>query len=183
MLYLKVFVSHPRDVKLPLLACLLMLSAVAFAGTLDDVTIVATRVKTDSKDQRKGSISVSEAEIAYDVKVSNRAFRELTAIILKYNIFYADSEPGSTAKPEVRVAKGDYRIESLKTHGTAEFKTAPIKLATAILDGNRYFLSGAGNVAKDRLLGVWIKAFDAEGRLIGEYMSPQGLSQKREWAD
>jgi hypothetical protein len=115
--------------------------------------------------------------------VTSRAFKELQGVTVRYNIFYENAELGSTAKPEVKLAKGAETIPSLLTNKPVEIETTPIKLEKAALDGNWYFGNGASTRAKDRVVGVWLKAFDSAGKQIGEYKNPQSISTKQAWKD
>lgn len=164
-------------------ACLLfVLSGAALA--LDDVQMLPTRKRVDSEKSRQmGNTTVEQSEIVYVVAVTSRAFKELQGVTVKYNIFYENAELGSTAKPEVKMAKGSETIASLLTNKPVEFETKPIKLEKAALDGNWYFGNGASSRARDRVVGVWLKAFDATGKQIGEYKNPPSVSTKQAWKD
>ena len=151
---------------------------------LDDIEMQPARKRLDlSKDRERGNTSVREDEIIYSVKVNSRSFKTLPLVKIKYNIFYEVSTLGSTAEPEVKVAKGSHELTDLQTNKPVEFETEAIKLAQAALDGNWYFTNGASRKVRDKVVGLWFKAFDSEGNLLGEYVNPSSTSKKQKWAD
>lgn len=150
----------------------------------DDIQMLPTRLKLDSSKSREGTAtSVESKEIAYSVKVTNRAFKELPGVVVKYNIFYQNAELGSTAKPETLVAAGSHVFSTLASNKAVEFQTDPIKLEKTSLDRGWYFASGAAGQARDKVVGVWLKAFDAAGKQIGEYANPSTVTTKQKWKD
>lgn len=168
---------------LALIACLLVL-AVADAAAMDDIQMLPTRIKLDdSKKREKGNTTVESKDIAYCVKVTSRSFKEVNDVTIKYNIFYAVADFGSTAEPDVKVSTGSHSFPSLITNKPVEFETDAIKLEKASLDGNWFFSSGASGQARDKVVGVWLKAFDSTGKQIGEYTNPSTVSKKQKWKD
>jgi len=146
----------------------------------NDVQMLPTRTKLDgSKSREKGNTTVVQNEIAYDVKVTSKSFKELQNITIKYNIYYENAQFGSKAEPEVKMAKGSHALPSLLTNKPVEFTTESVKLEKASLDGNWYFSNGASGSARDKVVGLWFKAFDAEGNLVGEYANPSSVKTKR----
>lgn len=136
-----------------------------------------------SKEKSKANTTKESKEIAYSVKVTSRAFKELTDITVKYNIFYEVSELGSTAEPEIKVGTGSHVFPSLLTNKPAEFQTEAIKLEKGALDAGWYFKSGASSRSKDRVAGLWFKVFDSTGKQIGEYINPSTIAKKQKWKD
>jgi len=160
------------------------LSSLTFAFALDDIQIVPTRKKLDEEKARTSSnTSVQSKQIAYSVKVTSRVFKELQNVTIKYNIFYEAAQLGSTAKPEVKTASGSESFPSLLTNKSVEFDTEAVQLDNAALDGGWYFSGGGKSVAKDKVVGIWFKAFDADGKTIGEYFNPSSVPQKRKWKE
>jgi hypothetical protein len=159
------------------------LSTLTFALALDDIQIAPTRKKLDEDTARSNNTSVQTKQIAYSVKVTSRAFKELQNVTIKYNIFYEVAQPGGTAKPEVKTASGSQSFPSLLTNKPVEFDTEAIHLDSVALDAGWYYSSGSKGVATDKVVGLWFKAFDAEGKQIGEYFNPATVPQKRKWKE
>jgi hypothetical protein len=165
-----------------------VLMAGFFAGEVmassNDVTFTASRKRLDySKDRSSGSTVVEEKEIVYTVKATSKSFKELAGVVIKYNIFFTEEQHGSTEKPKVRELAGKKVLPSMLTNKPMEFDTDPITLSEAKLSGSYYFTSGASNKAKDRVVGLWFRAFDAEGKLLGEYMNPGSVGSKYSWKE
>jgi hypothetical protein len=165
-----------------LLITLVTLSSSAVAQ-LHDVQISATPKKIDQQKSRKGDhATVTTKEMAYIVTVENRSSKTLDELNVKYMIFYADSQPGKSDKPIEAHHKGSETVRNLSTYRKAQFETAPFKLEKEELDGGWYYESGGDGRAKDRVTGVWIRAY-ANGKLVGEYANPTTVSKSREWQD
>ena len=150
---------------------------------LYDVQISATPKKLDEQKSRKGQhATVTTKEMVYLVSVENRSFKTFPELTVKYMIFYADSQPGRSEKPLEAYHTGSAILTNLTTHRKAGFETTPFKLETEELDGGWYYRSGGDGRAKDRVKGVWIRAY-ANGSLVGEYASPTTISKNREWKE
>ena len=150
----------------------------------NDVTFTASRKRLDySKERSSANTVVQEKEIVYTVKATSKSFKDLTDVLIKYNIFYEDEEHGSTEKPKVRELAGKTVLPSMLTNKPVEFDTDPITLSEAKLAANWYFTSGASRKAKDRVVGLWFRAFDSEGNLLGEYMNPSTVGSKFSWKE
>jgi hypothetical protein len=162
-----------------------LVMAVPCSGwALDDVEMLPTRKRLEAPKKESADETLSEErEIVYKVVVRSKSFKELQNVTVKYNIFYEDAELGSTAKPEVKVAKGAQAFASLINNRPEEFMTDAIKLEKASLGAGWYFANGASSRAKDRVVGVWLKAFGADGKMIGEYANPSTVSKKQAWKD
>jgi hypothetical protein len=150
---------------------------------IDDVRILPSRIKLDSAKSTKGSTNVDSTVIAYSVEVTSTSFKELTGVTVKYNIFYEVARLGSKGEQEVKLSSGSHTIPSLLTNKPVLFETEPIKLNQVSLDDGWHFVNGASTKAKDRVVGVWIKAFDSTGKQIGEYINPSSLTAKQKWKD
>lgn len=150
---------------------------------IDDVHILPSRIKLDSSKSEKGQAKVESADIAYSVQVNSSAFKELTDVVVKYNIFYEVVRLGSKGESDIKLSSGSHTFPSLLTNKPDKFETEPIKLEQSSLDPGWYFVNGASGKAKDRVVGVWFKAFDSTGKQIGEYTNPPSVSTKRKWKD
>ena len=165
-----------------LLIILVTLSTSAVAQ-LYDVQISATRKKIDQQKSRKGEhATVTTKEMAYVVTVENRSLKSFEELHVKYMIFYANAQPGNSEKAIEAHHKGSETLKNLSTHRTAQFETAPFKLEKEELDGGWYNASGGDGRAKDRVTGVWIRAY-SDGDLVGEYANPTTVAKSREWQD
>ncbi|MFA7345567.1 MAG: hypothetical protein WC003_14800 [Terrimicrobiaceae bacterium] len=151
---------------------------------LDEIRMLPTPVKLAStRGNTKSNTNVESKDIAYSVKVTSSSFKELTDVTVKYNIFYEVVELGSTGEPDIQCRSGSHTIPSLLTNKAVEFETDPIKLEKASLDAGWYFANGASARARDKVVGVWFKAFDSAGKQIGEYTNPSSVATKRKWKD
>lgn len=156
----------------------------ATSSALDDVKILPTPIKLDtSKNRNEANTTVESKDIAYTVKVTSSFFSEITNVTVKYNIFYEVAELGSKSEPGVKLRAGSHTFPSLLTNKPVTFDTEPIKLEKATLDGGWYFSNGASGRTKDKVVGVWFKAFDSTGKQIGEYINPTTLTRKQKWKD
>ena len=165
-----------------LLMILVAMSSSAMAQ-LYDVQISATPKKIDQQKSRKGEhATVTTKEMAYIVTVENRSFKTFDELNVKYMIFYADSQPGRTEKPIEAHHKGSETLRNLSTYRKAQFETTPFKLEKEELDGGWYYTSGGDGRARDRVTGVWVRAY-ANGNLVGEYANPSTVAKNREWKD
>lgn len=166
-----------------LLAAALSLLPVASMG-IDSVKILPTPVKLDSSKSRTNDrASIESKDIAYTVVVTSTAFSELMDVTVKYNIFYQVMELGSKSDPDIKVSAGDHKFPSLLTNRPVEFETDAIKLEKATLDPGWHFVDGASAKTRDKVVGVWFKAFDSTGKQVGEYINPTTLSNKQKWRD
>ncbi len=162
---------------------IILVSAATSGAQLYDVQISVTPKKIDQQKSRKGEhATVITKEMAYIVKVENRSFKTFGELNVKYMIFYADSQPGRTEKPIEAHHKGSETLRNLSTYRTAQFETAPFKLEKEELDGGWYYASGGDGRAKDRVKGVWVRAY-VDGNLVGEYANPSTITKSREWID
>jgi len=151
---------------------------------LDDIQILPARKKLDEDNARSGSnISIKTKQIVYSVKVTNTSFKEIQNVTIKYNIFYQVPQLGSTAEPEVKIATGSESLPCLLANKPLEFDTKAIQLTEGKLDAGWYFTSGGKSASRDKVVGLWFKAFNAEGKQIGEYTNPSSVTQKRKWKE
>ena len=165
-----------------LLVILVTISGSAVAQ-LFDVQISVAPKKIDQQKGRKGEHStVTTKEMAYTVMVENRSLKTFDELKVKYMIFYADSQPGRRDKPIEAHHKGSETLRNLSTHRKAQFETAPFKLEKEELDGGWFYRSGGDGRARDRVTGVWVRAY-ADGNLVGEYANPSTVTKNREWED
>lgn len=158
-----------------------MVATPAFAQ-FEDVRLSATPKKLDEQKDRQGNVTVTTKEIAYTVTVENRSFKTISELQIKYMIFYLDPKPGSTEKPLEAFHKGSETLTDFASNRTLTFETAPLKLVKEELDSGWYYGSGGSGRSKDRVTGVWIRAY-ANGDLVGEYSNPTTIAKKREWKE
>ena len=163
-------------------AILLVISTSAVAQ-LYDVQISAMPRKLDEQKDRQGSnVTVTTKEIAYKVTVENRTFKTIPELQMKYMIFYVDPKPGSREKPIEASHKGSETLTDLASNRTVTFETIPVKLTKEELDAGWYCVGGSSSRLKDKVPGVWIRAY-SNGNLVGEYSNPTTVSKKREWKE
>ena len=164
------------------LAILLVISTAA-AAQLYDVQISATTRKLDEQKDRQGDkVTVTTREIAYKVTVENRTFKTIPELQMKYMIFYVDPKPGSREKPIEGSHKGSETLTDLASNRTATFETIPVKLTKEGLNAGWYWVGGGSSRLKDKVTGVWIRAY-SNGNLVGEYSNPTTVSKKKEWKE
>ena len=165
-----------------LLITLVTISTSALAQ-LYDIQISVAPKKIDQQKSRKGEhATVTTKEMAYIVTVENRSFKTFEELNVKYMIFYADSQPGKSEKPIEAHHKGSETLRNLSTYRKAQFETSPFRLEKEELDGGWYYKSGGDGRARDRVTGVWIRAY-ANGNLVGEHANPTTVAKNREWKD
>ena len=150
-------------------------------AALWDVDITATRLKSDQEKSRESNVTITTKEIVYKVTVQSRSFKPITDLQVKYMIFYADVQPGAAGKPVETSHRGVETFSALDANKLITFDTKPLKLSVAELDSGWYYTSGAGSRARDRVTGVWIRAY-SNGKLIGEYTNPSTVG-KRDWKE
>ncbi|HEY5743045.1 MAG TPA: hypothetical protein VIS99_10940 [Terrimicrobiaceae bacterium] len=161
----------------------LIITCASAAAQVYDLQISAAPKKLDEQKSRKGEhVTLTTKEVAYIVKLENRSFKIFDELEVKYVIFYADPKPGTDEKPIEVQHKGSETVKNLATHRTAEFETSPFTLEKEELDGGWYYRGGGNGRTKDRVTGVWIRAY-ASGNLVGEYSNPTTLAKKKEWIE
>ena len=70
----------------------------------------------------------------------------------------------------------------LASNRTATFETNPFKLTKEELDAGWYWVGSEKSRLKDKVTGVWIRAY-ANGTLVGEYSNPTTVPKKKEWKE
>jgi hypothetical protein len=171
--------------KRSLIQALIVLATISSSAVAQvyDVQISAIPKKIDQQTGRKGAhATVTTKEMAYIVTVENRSFKTFGELSVKYMIFYADAQPGRSEKPIQTHHKGSETLTNLSTNRKAQFETVPFKLEKEELDGGWYYKSGGDGRAKDRVTGVWVRAY-ADGKVVGEYANPTTVAQNQEWID
>ena len=166
---------------LQLVAGLILVSGSAYAQ-VHDVVITATRKKLDEQKSRSSMETITTKEYSYTVTVTNRSFKAIPQIEVKYMIFYEDAQPGSKDKPATLNLKGTESRTNLENNRPVTFETQPVKLSKSELDGNVYWTSGASSRTKDAVTGVWFRAY-ADGKIVGEYANPSTTSKKFDWKE
>lgn len=166
------------------LALAALVASAACCQAIDDVIIAPTRKKLEEEKSRSGSNSSEKSkEIAYSVKVTSRSFKELQNVTVKYNIYYEDNELGSKSEGDIKTVSGSHSLPSLLNNKPVDFETKSVELTKDALDGGWYFKGGGKNIAKDRVVGIWFRAFDAEGKQVGEYANPSTVPKKQKWKE
>ena len=153
------------------------------SAQLKDVEFSVTRQKLDEQKEREGgNTTIVTKEVRYKVTAQNRTFKTIPELEVKYMVFYEVPVPGTKDEVNEDFHKGSEKITNLEGHRSAVFETKPFKLSSSQLDGNWYYASGANSKAKDRVTGVWIKAF-VDDKLVGEYVNPSTISRKNDWKE
>ena len=162
----------------------LLVAIAASAGAqLNDIQISASPRKLDEqKDRQGGNVTVTTKEIAYRITVENRTFKTIPELQVKYLVFYVDPKPDSNEKPIEVCHKGSETLTDLASNRAAAFETKPLKLTKEELDAGWYWTGSVSSRLKDRVTGVWIRAY-SNGNLLGEYSNPTTVSKKREWKE
>ena len=162
---------------------ILSVISISAVAQLHDVQISATPRKLDEqKDRPRGNVTVTTKEIAYRVTVENRTFKTIPELQMKYMIFYVDPKPGSPEKPIEAHHKGSETLTVLASNRVATFETNPFKLTREELDAGWYWAGGGSGRLKDKVTGVWIRAY-SNGNLVGEYSNPTTIPKKKEWKE
>ena len=152
-------------------------------GQLHDVQISASPRKLDEQKNRQGgNATVTTKEIVYKVTLENRSFKVVPQLQVKYMIFYADPKPDSNEKPVEAYQTGNETLADLASNRSATFETKPLKLSKEELDAGWYWVGSGKSRFKDRVTGVWIRAY-SNGNIVGEYSNPTTVSKKREWKE
>ncbi len=126
--------------------------------------------------------TVTTKEYSYTVTVTNRSFKTIPQLEIKYMIFYEDTEPGSKEKPATISLKGREALTNLESNRPVTFQTQAVKLSTSELDGNVRWTNGARSQAKDAVTGLWFRAY-ADGKIVGEYANPSTTAKKHDWKE
>jgi hypothetical protein len=162
---------------------LLVLISSCAMGQLFDVQISASPRKLDEqRGRQQGNLTITTKEIAYKVTVENRTFKTMPELLLKYMIFYVDPKPGTDQKPIEAFHTGSEMLHDLASNRATTFETTPIKLIKEELDPGWYWVGSGKSRSKDRVTGVWIRAYSND-KLVGEYSNPTSISKTREWKE
>ncbi len=165
------------------LVAILSVTAFPAFAQLQDVQITATKKKLDEQKSRGGGpITVTTKEIVYSVTVQNKRFKMMPEVQVKYMIFLSDEQGGTTDKAVASSHKGSETLANLASNASASFETKPVKLTTEELDGGWAYTTGASGRARDKVNGIWIRAY-ADGKIIGEYANPTTISKKNDWKE
>ncbi len=126
--------------------------------------------------------TITTREYAYTVTVTNRSFKAMPQLEVKYMIFYEEAQPGSKDKPATLNLQGKESLTNLENNRPVTFETQPVKLSKSELDGHVYWTSGAKSQTKDSVTGLWFRAY-ADGKIVGEYANPSTTSKKFDWKE
>lgn len=161
---------------------LLAVTAASAAAQLQDVQISASRMKLDEQTSKGGAVSTTVKQVAYKISVTNKTFKDMADVEIKYMIFYEELQHGSKDKPEIKSAKGKKAVALLESHKSVDIESEPFELTSTSLSAGYYYTSGASNRSKDAVIGVWVRVF-AGGKQVGEYVNPSTLSRKNNWKE
>ena len=149
---------------------------------MQDVQIIATKKKLDEQKEREGgNKTITTKEIIYNVSVQNKTFKPIPEVQIKYMIFLTDSKGGSNATAVESAHTGSETLKNLASQATTNFETKSIKLTQEDLDAGWYYTTGANNRARDKVNGVWIRAY-VDGKMVGEYANPTTI-KKNTWKE
>lgn len=149
----------------------------------NDLSFSVTKTKLDEQKARQKDMPATliTQQMAYKVTVTNRTFKPMTGVTIEYMIFFEDSKFASKErKPQETFQKSSETLADLAANKSVTFETKPVKLETEALDANYVYTDGSSGYAKDRITGIWLKAF-VNGQVIGEYASPTSLSKRHVW--
>lgn len=160
----------------------LMVMANPLFAQIQDVQITAAKKKLDEQKERGRNVTVTTKEMIYNITVQNKTFKPITDVQVKYMIFLSDSKGGSTEKAVANSHRGSETIANLPGNNSVTIETKSVKISTEDLDAGWYYTTGAGNRARDKVNGIWIRAY-AGGKMIGEYANPSTVSKKNDWKE
>jgi hypothetical protein len=183
--------------KTPLLLIgLFSLQLVGISQAADIELKVVRKKLEDEKEATKGMATAHDGDrvdfykkersqkVAYTFTITNRTFQDLEPVTLKYMIFYKDEKPGSTAKPTELSVAGSVTTEALKRNGgQSTVDTVPVELQSTELPPSVRYTTGAKQIAKDRITGVWVRVYAADGTLMLDQPNPTTLAKKHEWKE
>ncbi len=165
-----------------LVLALLHFKPVLQAGA-QDLEIRASRTKLAQETERsKTNMTVSKAEVAYDVEITNKTFEDMKDLEIRYMIIFEVSKPGSTTEPVEDFVTGSQAVDDIPAHKKIQLTTKPVELKSTLLDAGWVWTSGAANKSRDRVVGIWCRVY-RNGEMLGEYINPTSLSRRHEWKD
>jgi len=154
----------------------------AHAGMDDlDITCVAKKLDQTTKvSSGGGDANVTKEQWGYEVTLENKAFKDLAGLEIKYITFYKTEQLGSKAPPTQKHKSGASKIETIKGHEKAAFKTDAVELKKSSLSGGYTYADGAKISVQDALVGLWIRVYQ-NGAQIAEFAKPTSLVTKEKW--
>jgi hypothetical protein len=166
-----------------LIALLGALSPVVQAGNADLIINSVSKKFEENvtvPNTGNGSISEKKEQWGYVVTIENKMFRPVAGLEAKYVVFYKQEEIGSKAAQRLQRKSGTVAIPEIAGGAKTTFRTNPVDLKKAVLNGNYYFANGAKSKAEDSLSGIWVRIYQ-NGALFAEYVRPSSLSSKEKW--
>lgn len=165
---------------------LLVVSAgMAMAG-VRDVEIIAAKTKLDEKRESSTSRTQVTQELGYKVVVSNKTFKNMADLKIKYMIIFEDAANiGSGEDASRKYRTGSETIPMLEGNKTFNFLTKPITITKEemkpgwIAGGAK---PGTSRDSTDRVRGVWFRAYIGD-ELVGEYCNPTTVPNKNTWKE
>ena len=179
--------------KIVFTVCALLVASLGIASA-KDVKFSMDRKKLGQSNTRSGgNMSTESKDIIYTIIVESTAFKDLENVTIEYNIYYEEAPPPQQGRPDPSVPKpqatprtlaGKHTIEKLGSRKKTEFDTGSIVIKEVSSGGGRGGRGGGGGgggQGKDRVVGSIIRGYNAEGKLIGEYINPTSVTSKFEW--
>jgi hypothetical protein len=165
---------------------LLIAFAMTVAGNftraeISDLEIHCVPKKLDAGGNRNsapGSIVRGKERWSYDVTIENKTFKELSALDMKYVIFFNKEKLGAREAAAAQRQSGSLTIGSLKPHEKKIFTTNSVELDSAHLAPNYYYPDGGRPKAQDTLGGLWVRVYQ-NGQQLGEYANPSTLTREQ----
>jgi len=186
--------------KIVLALCVAVFAASLGITNAADLRFSMDRKKLSQKNFTEGgdkqgsqAMKVDVRDIVYTIIVESESLRDLENFTVEYNIYYEEAPPpqqgrGNPNEPKPQATPktfaGKHTIEKLASRKKTEFDTGSItikEVSSGGRGGSRGGGGGGSGQAKDRVVGSIIRAHDAEGKLLGEYINPANIASKFEW--
>jgi len=145
----------------------------------DDVQISVTTTKLDEKRQSSISQTLRTKEIAYKVTVTNKTFKTLQDVKIKYMVIF--NEGGRIGAPGgKKVEMGVETIANLPSNSPTTILTKSLTLTKESMNDGWVAGDTTARVAEDKIDGIWFRAYIGD-ELIGEFFNPSSIPKKNEW--
>jgi len=173
--------------KIVFTVCAAMFAASLGIAPAADLKFSLSRKTLSQKStQDTGGIVKSRVEardIVYSIVVESTSLRDIENITIEYNIYYEVPE-NPIDKAPVKTLAGKHTINKLPSYKKVEFDTDSIAMKETRTVESRTSLGvtrTASAQIKDKIVGNVIRAYNAEGKLLGEYINPSGTDTKFDW--
>lgn len=136
----------------------------------------------DDANSRRGYNSKRDVDNAgYELRLENKSDMKFDKLAVEYSIFYEQEVNGQT---EQGVFCGKLDVDKLLPKSKKEVQTKTVKIYREELDSDWYYGSGADNVQRGVVHGIWLRASttlpDGE-KVVREYSLPDSLPNSRAW--